>query len=79
MTDVHTYLRVIIDGRTVVLDATLPGERWDGLSDMALTCGDGIDVDGGDDPWATKATFVERHCDEARERVIEALGSGPAD
>jgi hypothetical protein len=24
VTDVHTYLRVIIDGRTVVLDATLP-------------------------------------------------------
>jgi hypothetical protein len=46
---------------------------------MALTGGDGIDVDGGDDPWATKATLVERHCDEAQEHIIEALGSGPAD
>jgi hypothetical protein len=43
---------------------------------MGLAYGDGIDVDGADDLWATKATLVERHCDEAREHVIQTLGAG---
>ncbi len=77
VTDVHSYLTLSIQDRRVRVDATFPGQRWDGVSDMPLSCGEGFDVDGGDDPWATKSALVEQYCDDAlRERVIEALANG---
>lgn len=78
MTDVHSYVTLLIDGRRVRVDATVPGPDWDGRSDMPLACGDGLDVDGGDDPWATKSALVREHCDgDVRERVINALAKLP--
>ncbi len=72
--DVHTYMTAVVEGRRVVIDATVPGAPWDGRSDMVLACGEGIDVDGGDDPSMTKERLVQGHCDaNARDRVIEAL------
>ena len=77
VTDVHSYLTVLIRRRRIRIDATIPGPRWDGVSDMPLACGDGFDVDGGRDPWGSKAALVRRYCDtDVRERVIEAL-AGP--
>jgi hypothetical protein len=74
MADVHTYMTVMIEARRIVIDATLPGPPWDGRSNMVLASGEGFDVDGGDDPRATKARLVREHCDAAaRDRVIDAL------
>ena len=72
--DVHTYLTAVLDGRRVVIDATVPGAPWDGRSDMPLACGEGTDVEGGPDPRATKARLVAATGDSSvRDRVIEAL------
>jgi hypothetical protein len=74
--DVHTYMTIDIEGRSVRVDATVAGPVWDGRDHMELACGDGRDVDGGDDPAATKAMLVRRYSDVAeRERVILALSS----
>jgi hypothetical protein len=74
--DVHTYMTIDIEGRSVRVDATVAGPVWDGRDDMELACGDGRDVHGGGDPAATKAMLVGRYCDVAeRERVILALSS----
>ena len=78
LTDVHSYAKLLMNGRRVRVDATVPGPDWDGRSDMRLACGDGLDVDGGDDPWATKSALVREHCDgDLRERVISALAKLP--
>lgn len=72
--DVHTYVTVRISDDRVAIDATVPGPPWDGRSSMSLACRDGLDIEGGNDPWSTKARLVEQHCDmEVRERVIKAL------
>jgi hypothetical protein len=72
--DVHTYMTLLIDGRRVAIDATVSGERWDGSSDMPLSCSDGTDIDGGSDPRGMKARLVAENCDPvARDRVIERL------
>lgn len=77
VTDVHSYLTLSIRERRVRVDATFPRPRWDGVSDMPLSCAEGFDVDGGDDPMATKSKLVEQYCEDAvRERVIEALAEG---
>jgi hypothetical protein len=74
--DVHTYMTIDIEGRSVRVDATVAGPVWDGRDHMELACGDERDVDGGDDPAATKAMLVRRYSDVAeRERVILALSS----
>jgi hypothetical protein len=78
LTDVHSYMTLLMNGRRLRVDATVPGPDWDGRSDMRLACGDGLDVDGGDDPWATKSALVQEHCDDdVRERVIETLAARP--
>lgn len=75
LTDVHTYVTVWA-GRRVVVDATLPGDGWDGRSDMDLACGDGVDHEGGTNPWSVKSELVLAHCEpEIRDRVIEAITS----
>jgi hypothetical protein len=74
LTDVHTYATLHFRGRGVTVDVTFPGPEWDGRSDMPLSCGDGVDFDGGTDPWSVKATLVSEHCDPlVREPFIEAL------
>jgi len=67
----------LVDGRRVTLDVTFPGTPpWDGSSDMPLACGPGVDVDAGDEPFATKDALVAEHCDvPAREAFIAALGA----
>jgi len=78
LTDVHSYVTLHMNGRRVRVDATVTGPDWDGRSDMGLACGDGLDVDGGDDPWATKSALVREYCDgDVRERVISALAKLP--
>jgi hypothetical protein len=80
VTDVHTYATAIAGGgritrgRRVQLDVTFPGDPWDGRSDMALSCGEGIDdTDAGPDPVISKQELVERHCVPVREQFIAAL------
>ena len=75
LVDVHTYATALVDGRRVRIDVTFPdGPPWDGRSDMPLACGDGIDVNAGDEPLATKERLVAEHCDAAsRERFVAVL------
>lgn len=80
LVDVHTY--GILQPGGVVVDVTLPVEAWDGRTPLRLACTEGEDVPAGDDPGATKAALVDRHCDPAvREGFIAALaaeyGEGP--
>jgi hypothetical protein len=67
----------LVDGRRVTLDVTFPGTPpWDGSSDVPLACGPGVDVDAGEEPFATKDALVAEHCDvPAREAFIAALGA----
>jgi hypothetical protein len=60
----------------VAIDATFPGEAWDGRSSLPLTCGPGRDYPAGEDPDAEKTALEEQHCDPAlREPFIAALTS----
>jgi hypothetical protein len=77
--DVHSYLTFVVDDRRVKVDATVPTDRWNGNEDLPLACADGIDVDGGDDPWKLKAELVDEHCEPIREAVIRALSAEPGD
>jgi len=74
MPDVHTYATIALDGRRVRVDLTFAGEPWDGRSDMAIPCGDGVDHDGGSDPIASKDRLVaELGAEDAKRRLVEAL------
>ena len=74
--DVHRYLTVSLDGRRVALDATFPGERWDGRSPLPLACGTGEDHEAGTDPEADKRELEHRYCDPVvREPFIAALAA----
>lgn len=75
LVDVHTYAKVVIDGRPTVIDVTFPStDVWDGRSDMPLACGEGIDVPATGDPFAQKAELVAEYCDPAvREPFIASL------
>jgi hypothetical protein len=74
LVDVHTY--GILQPGGLVVDVTLPVDAWDGRSPLPLACTEGEDVPAGDDPHATKAALVERHCDHVvRERFIAALAA----
>lgn len=35
----------------MVVDVTFPGTPWDGISDVPLACGQGLDVQPDDDTW----------------------------
>ncbi len=75
--DVHRYLTAVVAGRRIPIDATFPGEPWDGRSPMPLACGDGADHPAGSDPDAEKRRLEAEHCDPAaREPFIAALGRG---
>ncbi|MGH9641218.1 MAG: hypothetical protein ACRD3Q_02205 [Terriglobales bacterium] len=72
--DVHRYLRVTIEGRRIVIDATFPGVAWDGRSSMTLACGPGPDYPAGEDPDLEKRALEAEHCDPAiREPFISSL------
>jgi hypothetical protein len=74
LVDVHTYGSLVVEGRTVAIDVTFPGEIWDGTSDMTLACGPGEDYPAGDAPWELKVSLVERFCDPSvREPFIASL------
>ncbi len=74
LVDVQRYLTALIGGERIVIDATLPGEPWDGRSSMPLACGPGRDYPAGTDPGAEKRTLEVEHCDPAvREPFIAAL------
>jgi len=63
-----------VAGRRIPIDATFPGEPWDGRSPMRLACGDGADHPAGADPDAEKRRLEAEHCDPAlREPFIAAL------
>jgi hypothetical protein len=77
LVDVHRYLTAVVHGRRIPIDATFPGEPWDGRSPMPLACGDGDDHPAGADPDAVKRRLEADHCDPAvREPFIAALGRG---
>ena len=72
--DVHRYLTAVVAGRRIAIDATFPGEPWDGRSPMPLACGDGADHPAGDDPDADKRRLEAEHCDPGvREPFVAAL------
>jgi hypothetical protein len=74
--DVHRYLTIALEGQHVEIDATFPGEAWDGHSSLPLACGSGHDYPAGEDPDAEKRSLEEQHCDPAiREPFIAALAS----
>jgi hypothetical protein len=74
LVDVHRYLTAVVGGRRIPIDATFPGEPWDGSSPMPLACGDGEDHPAGPDPDADKRRLEAAHCDPAvREPFIAAL------
>ncbi len=78
LVDVHRYLSAVVDGRRIVIDATFPGDPWDGSSSLPLACGPGRDYLAGGDPDAEKRALEAEHCDPAvRDPFIAALaGSG---
>jgi hypothetical protein len=77
LVDVHRYLTAVVDGRRIPIDATFPGDPWDGRSPMPLACGDGEDHPAGADPDADKRRLEAAHCDPAvREPFIAALTAG---
>jgi hypothetical protein len=74
LVDVHRYLTAVVAGRRIPIDATFPGDPWDGRSPMPVACGDGDDHAAGADPDAEKRRLEARHCDPAvREPFIAAL------
>lgn len=76
--DVHCYLLVTIDGQQLTIDATFPGESWDGHSSLPLACGAGEDIPAGDHPDDEKRALEKEHCDPSvREPFIAALASQP--
>lgn len=76
LVDVHRFITVTIEGKRVEVDATFPGEAWDGRSSLPLACGPGRDYPAGEDPDAEKTALEEEHCDPAvREPFIAALTS----
>jgi hypothetical protein len=78
--DVHRYLVIALGGQRIVLDATFPGEPWNGRSSLPLACGPGRDYPGGDDPDVEKRELEAQHCDPAvREPFIAALTSALSD
>ena len=72
--DVHRYLTATIAGERIIIDATFPGEPWDGRSSLPLACGPGEDFPAGRDPDAEKKALEHEHCDPPiREPFIAAL------
>jgi HAD superfamily hydrolase (TIGR01509 family) len=74
LVDVHRYLTIAVGGERIIVDATFPGEPWDGRSSLPLACGQGRDHPAGENPDAEKLALEARYCDRAiRERFLAAL------
>jgi orotate phosphoribosyltransferase len=74
LVDVHRYLRITLNGQCHTLDATFPGEQWDGRSSLPLACGEGDDFPASGKPDDDKRDLEAQHCDPAvREPFIAAL------
>jgi hypothetical protein len=72
--DVHRYLTAMVAGERITIDATFPGEPWDGRSPLPLACGPGEDFPAGLDPDIEKKALEREHCDPSiREPFIAAL------
>ncbi|MGH2912528.1 MAG: class IV adenylate cyclase [Solirubrobacteraceae bacterium] len=72
--DVHRYLTIILDGQRLTIDATFPGEPWDGRTSLPLACGLGDDVVATQEPDGEKRTLEAKYCDATlREPFIAAL------
>jgi hypothetical protein len=56
LTDVHRYLTITLDGRGMTVDATFPGDPWDGRSSMPLACGQ-----ARTSRWARNPTMTSAH------------------
>ena len=77
LVDVHRYLTAVVEGKRIVIDATFPGDPWDGSSSLPLACGLGSDHLAGEDPDAEKRALEAEHCDAVvREEFIAALSDG---
>jgi hypothetical protein len=73
LVDVHRYLTATVEGQRIVIDATFPGEPWDGCSSLPLACGPGRDYPAGVDADAEKRAPEAEHCDPTtREPFIAA-------
>jgi hypothetical protein len=80
LVDVHRYLLVTIDRQRLTIDATFPGEPWDGRSSLPLACGPGEDIPAGQHPDREKRALEHEHCDPAvREPLIAALAAREAE
>jgi hypothetical protein len=76
LVDVHRYLTISVDGQRLTIDATFPGDPWDGHSPMPLACGLGDDFPAGQRPDDEKRALEARYCDPAlREPFIAALAA----
>jgi hypothetical protein len=74
LVDVHRYLTAEIETQRIVIDATFPGRRWDGITSLPLACGPGEDFLAGREPDAEKRQLEAEYCAPAiREQFIEAL------
>ncbi len=72
--DVHRYLTIVVDGRRVSVDATVPGAAWDGRTAVEPVCGPGQDFAAGADPDAEMTALERAHCDaQARAGLIASL------
>jgi len=72
--DVHRYVTLVLQGRRISLDTTVPGAPWDGCSPLAIACGPGRDFAAGADPDADKRALEGEHCDTtARVPFLAAL------
>jgi hypothetical protein len=77
--DVHRYLTILVDGRRVSVDATVPGAAWDGRTAIEPVCGPGQDFSAGADPDAEMAALEGEHCDATlRARFLAALAVASA-
>jgi hypothetical protein len=80
LVDVHRYLTAVIEDRRIIIDATFPGDPWDGRSSLPLAVGPGRDYPAGADPDAEKRALEAEHCDLAmREPFIAALAGLSSD
>lgn len=74
LVDVHSYLTAFVRDRDITVDATNPIGSWDGMTDLPLWCGPGVDYRAGPDPIGSKGMLTSEHCDPAiRELFIAAL------
>lgn len=79
LVDVHRYLKIVVDGRAIDIDATFPGAPWGGQSSLPLACGPGQDHPAGKHPDAEKRALGAQHCDPAvREPFIALLTGHPS-